>query len=57
MKLSQARANSIVAYLIKNGIENNKLNAKGYGSNKPIANNGTPEGKAQNRRVEMKLIN
>jgi outer membrane protein OmpA-like peptidoglycan-associated protein len=56
LKLSQARANSIVVYLIKNNISKERLIAKGYGSSKPIADNTTAQGKAQNRRVEMKLI-
>ena len=55
-KLSQARANSIVTYLINKGINKDKLIAKGYGSSVPIASNSTAEGKAQNRRVEMKLV-
>ena len=44
-------------YLIKNGIEKNRLFAKGYGPSQPIADNKTVEGKAQNRRVEIKVIN
>ena len=55
-KLSQARANSIVTYLINKGISKERLIAKGYGSSVPIASNDTPAGKAQNRRVEMKLV-
>ncbi|WP_255081029.1 OmpA family protein [Lacihabitans sp. CCS-44] len=56
IKLSQNRANSVVNYLNSNGIDKNRLIAVGYGPNKPIATNATPEGKAQNRRVEMKVI-
>ena len=55
-KLSQARANSIVTYLISKGINKNRLLAKGYGSSVPLVSNDTPEGRAQNRRVEMKLV-
>jgi outer membrane protein OmpA-like peptidoglycan-associated protein len=55
-KLSQARANSIVGFLISKGINKDRLIAKGFGSSVPIASNTTPEGKAQNRRVEMKLV-
>ncbi len=55
-KLSQARAKSIVDFLIGKGIDKNRLIAKGFGSSVPIASNTTPEGKAQNRRVEMKLV-
>jgi outer membrane protein OmpA-like peptidoglycan-associated protein len=46
----------IVAYLVQHVIEKERLIAKGYGPSKPIADNASPEGKAQNRRVEMKLI-
>ena len=56
LKLSQARANGIVVYLIKNGIDKSRLLAKGYGSSVPLSTNSTVEGKAQNRRVEMKLV-
>ena len=55
-KLSQLRANSVVNYLVKNGIALQRLIAKGYGPLMPIAENITKEGKAQNRRVEMKVI-
>ena len=55
-KLSQQRANSVVNYLIKNGIEKERLTAKGSGPANPVADNKTAEGKAQNRRVEMKVF-
>jgi outer membrane protein OmpA-like peptidoglycan-associated protein len=55
-KLSQMRANSVVDYLIKQGIDNERLIAKGYGPSLPIADNNTTAGKAQNRRVEMKVL-
>ena len=55
-KLSQQRANSVVNYLIKNGIEKGRLIAKGFGPADPVADNKTPEGRAQNRRVEMKVL-
>jgi OOP family OmpA-OmpF porin len=42
--------------LISNGISIDRLEAKGYGSSMPIADNNTKEGKAQNRRVEMKVL-
>jgi OOP family OmpA-OmpF porin len=51
-KLSQARAESVKNYLVtKLGIESRRLNAVGYGSEKPIAANNTVEGKQKNRRV------
>jgi outer membrane protein OmpA-like peptidoglycan-associated protein len=54
--LSQNRANSVVNYLVTNGISIERLIAKGYGPTVPIADNTTPEGKAQNRRVEMRVV-
>jgi outer membrane protein OmpA-like peptidoglycan-associated protein len=56
MKLSQERANSIVNYLVKKNISSSRLQAKGYGPNLPVAGNITAEGRAQNRRVEMKVL-
>jgi OOP family OmpA-OmpF porin len=52
-KLSEARARSVVAALVAHGIESGRLKAVGYGQNKPIADNGTDSGRAQNRRVEL----
>jgi OmpA-OmpF porin, OOP family len=53
VKLSQSRANSVSAYLIaKFGIEKDRLQAVGYGPQKPIASNATAEGKQKNRRVQ-----
>lgn len=52
-KLSLARAESVKKYLMKNfGIEGSRLSTAGYGSSRPIADNATPDGKRQNRRVE-----
>jgi len=56
MKLSQDRAESVKAYLVKKGVDEGRLEAKGYGETQPIADNATKEGKAENRRVEFKLI-
>jgi outer membrane protein OmpA-like peptidoglycan-associated protein len=61
-KLSQARAKSVVEYLISQGIEKSRLVAAGYGEAKPVAPNtnpdGTdnPEGREKNRRTEFKVI-
>lgn len=55
-KLSQARAQSVVDYLTKNGIASNRLNAKGYGPTVPLFTNTTVEGRQKNRRVEMKVV-
>ncbi len=56
MKLSQRRAESVVMYLISQGVPASALVAKGYGPTKPIAPNDTPEGRALNRRVEVKVL-
>ncbi|MEY3432596.1 MAG: hypothetical protein RL131_532, partial [Bacteroidota bacterium] len=55
-KLSEARAKSVVDFLISKGISANRLSYKGYGSTKPIASNETDEGKALNRRTELTVI-
>ncbi len=54
--LSMERAKSVMAYLITKGIDSNRLTAKGYGMSVPIADNKTAEGKAQNRRTEVKIL-
>jgi outer membrane protein OmpA-like peptidoglycan-associated protein len=54
--LSQARADAVREWLIRRGIPAEKLTAKGYGSHVPIASNDTDEGRAQNRRVQFKII-
>jgi OmpA-OmpF porin, OOP family len=51
--LSEARAKSVVTWLIQHGIESNRLVAKGYGLTRPVADNGTDSGRALNRRVEV----
>ena len=52
-QLSLVRAQSVMAYLIRTGMNPNLLSAVGYGDTKPIASNDTPEGRARNRRVEL----
>jgi outer membrane protein OmpA-like peptidoglycan-associated protein len=46
-----------MSYLIQKGIDSNKITAKGYGEEMPIADNKSKEGRAQNRRVELKITN
>jgi chemotaxis protein MotB len=55
-ELSKARAAEIVRYLIeKGGMDSAKLSAVGYGSSRPVASNGTEEGRKKNRRIEVVL--
>jgi len=52
-KLSERRAQSVVAYLVSQGIDANRLSAIGYGESAPVAPNDTPENMYKNRRVEL----
>jgi outer membrane protein OmpA-like peptidoglycan-associated protein len=54
--LSNNRAKSVVSYLVSKGIAASRLVAKGYGETKPVADNNTEQGKAKNRRTELKVI-
>ena len=56
MKLSDARAKSIYTWLTTNGISEKRITFKGYGPDIPIADNKTPEGRALNRRSEIKIL-
>ncbi len=56
IKLSKQRAQSVVDYLVRKGIERKNLKIVGYGKENPIATNKTAEGRAMNRRVEIKLL-
>lgn len=55
LKLSEERASAVRARLIELGVKAETLTAKGYGDAKPIADNGTEEGRAKNRRMEFTL--
>ena len=54
IQLSKDRANAVMKYFIDKGIPANRLRAAGFGPDKPIADNSTPSGREQNRRVELK---
>jgi outer membrane protein OmpA-like peptidoglycan-associated protein len=56
LKLSQARAQSVVDFLVSKEIAVKRLLAKGYGEAKPIADNKTNEGRSQNRRTEITIL-
>lgn len=55
-KLSTARAYAVVNYLVMKGIKANRLLAKGFGAAKPVADNSTENGRAQNRRTELRVV-
>jgi outer membrane protein OmpA-like peptidoglycan-associated protein len=56
LDLSQRRANAVRDWLIRNGIDPARIIAKGYGPDRPIASNDTPEGRQKNRRIEFTRI-
>jgi outer membrane protein OmpA-like peptidoglycan-associated protein len=55
-KLSQRRADAVKKHLIKLGVNRKILAAVGYGEERPIADNGSEEGREKNRRVEFKIL-
>ena len=55
LRLSQARADNVRKELIANGIEPGRLEAEGYGSAHPIADNSTADGRAKNRRISLRV--
>jgi outer membrane protein OmpA-like peptidoglycan-associated protein len=55
-KLSQDRAKAVVEYLVKKGINQARIEFRGYGSLQPISDNATSGGRAKNRRVEFKIL-
>ncbi|MGH7606533.1 MAG: OmpA family protein [Gemmatimonadales bacterium] len=56
MRLSQARADAVRAYLASKGVAPERMVARGYGPAEPVSPNSTAEGRAQNRRVELRQI-
>jgi outer membrane protein OmpA-like peptidoglycan-associated protein/tetratricopeptide (TPR) repeat protein len=56
MTLSNNRAQAVVKYLVGKGIDQQRLSFKGFGATQPIADNTTEQGRAQNRRTELKVI-
>lgn len=55
-QLSENRAKAVVDYLVSKGVAAGRLTYKGYADTKPVADNSTPEGRALNRRTEMKVV-
>ena len=56
LQLSKARAASVVAYLVKQGIDPVRLESEGYGASQPLVPNLTPGNRAKNRRVAFKIV-
>ena len=56
MTLSERRAESVATYLAANGVQRARIATRGYGETQPIASNDTESGRAQNRRVEIKIV-
>lgn len=56
LSLSQQRANAVKDYLISKNIAAASLSTEGMGSNKPVADNATPEGRKKNRRIEFEVL-
>jgi outer membrane protein OmpA-like peptidoglycan-associated protein len=54
--LSQNRATSVADYLSSRGVARERIGTQGFGASQPIGSNATPEGRQQNRRVEIKLV-
>jgi OOP family OmpA-OmpF porin len=52
--LSEKRAKAVTDYVVKNGIDPERLSSRGYGLTQPVASNDTREGRAQNRRAELR---
>jgi outer membrane protein OmpA-like peptidoglycan-associated protein len=57
VRLSKLRAVAVANYLIKKGIDEKRIVTTGYGSKEPITENISEEGRIQNRRVELRIIN
>ena len=56
LELSKARAQSVLSYLLNAGVSESQLTSDGYGQNEPIEDNATPEGRAANRRTELRIL-
>ncbi|MBS0578756.1 MAG: OmpA family protein [Proteobacteria bacterium] len=56
LKLSQDRADSVVAELARLGVDRSRLEAKGYGDDQPVADNTTEDGRQKNRRISLRVL-
>jgi outer membrane protein OmpA-like peptidoglycan-associated protein len=57
LKLSQRRAERVKQYLVRKGIDPDRIEAKGYGEDRPVAGNNTEAGRQKNRRTEVHILN
>ena len=55
LKLSQDRADNVMHEIIVLGVDPSRMDAKGYGEDHPVADNSTDAGRAQNRRISMRV--
>lgn len=55
-QLSDARARAVMEYLVSQGVDRKRLTSKGFGNEKPLADDGTEEGREKNRRVEFTIL-
>jgi OOP family OmpA-OmpF porin len=55
LDLSRRRATAVRQYLMSRGVGEKRLTAVGYGQEKPVADNDTPQGRLKNRRIEFKI--
>lgn len=56
LDLSSKRADNVVDFLMRKGVDKNLISAQGMGESNPVASNTTPDGRAQNRRIEVTLV-
>lgn len=57
MRLSQDRVEAVKEYLVNKGIKKNRIRTKAFGGTQPLSQDRTPEAKAKNRRVEVRILN
>lgn len=56
LKLSRERAGSVVAWLVRHGISARRLTSEGFGASVPVDTNDTPQGRSNNRRLELRIV-
>jgi outer membrane protein OmpA-like peptidoglycan-associated protein len=56
LELSQKRVDAVKKYLVEKGVQKNRIKTKAFGGSQPLKNEMTPEARALNRRVEMRIL-